>query len=495
MNKELWPVLQTFPFWAWAFVAASFLWFRSAASFDIEPRWQAMYEVAIFMFVLAVVEIRRRSPLLVQLQMLNGAITRTFRRNPKTPRRLGFRDKLGELAAAFDHLAETLREKEPPAHNDKSRSKDGAEWLPLLAQFSRVLRSCRDVSSVQRALADTMAQAFPGCAVALQISGDTTVIGSQRGGDERNLEPLKREVWHCYARIPLLARGDALGALSLYGRERSKLSSVDLDFLSLLADRAALALEDCESTKQPLRSREGSGAAAISGRADPDFVSIVSHEFRTPLNLIMGYTEMMQEELMGTITAEQHKCLERVMKASDDLLALVNNVLQAETLESGCVEIIKQEVRLTDLVRELQAEFPLPQELEFVWDVAAHLPPVTTDADKLKRVLQQLIGNALKFTERGHVRVSIRSLLPAGNVEITVSDTGIGIAEPSLPALFEKYRQLDSSIARAYGGMGLGLYIAKKLTELLGGELKAISRPGTGSTFTVTLPVRGVPQG
>ena len=453
-----------------------------------------MYEVAILTCILSVAEIRRRSALPARLEMLSSATTRISRRNTKVPHRLGFRDKLGELAAAFDRLAETLREKEPPPQNEKSRFKDAAEWLAALTRFSRAVRSCPDLSSIQRELAEIVKHALPGCTVALRVSGSSAIAGSQFGG-EPNAESLKRQAWHCYARIPLVARGDALGALSVYGRERPKLSSLEIDFLNLLAERAALAIEKlglfAASVGQRAEAGAASGALVDSGRANADFISIVSHEFRTPLNLIMGYTEMMHEELMGKITAEQRTCLERVMRASDDLLALVTNMLQAGNIETGCVEITKREVCVADLLRELQGEFPMPVEkdLEFFWEVPANLPLLFTDAEKLKDVLRQLVSNALKFTERGHVMVSSRSLASAGKMEITVSDTGVGIAEHVLPVLFEKYRQLDSSIARTYEGMGLGLFIAKKLTGLLGGELKVMSRPGMGSTFTVALPL------
>ncbi|MGE5816878.1 MAG: sensor histidine kinase, partial [Deltaproteobacteria bacterium] len=126
---------------------------------------------------------------------------------------------------------------------------------------------------------------------------------------------------------------------------------------------------------------------------------------------------------------------------------------------------------------------------EFIWDIPADLPIFSTDADKLKQVLQQLIGNAVKFTEHGQVTVSSRSIVPAGKVEITIRATGVGIPNHVLPMLSEKSRQLNSSIARTNDGMELGLFIAKKLTEALGGELNVTSHSGIGSTFTVVLPL------
>jgi signal transduction histidine kinase len=461
---------------------------------NVTAHWQMIYGVAIIGLILSTIQLRSRSPFPKGLQMLSATITRLSPRSAKRPNHSGFGDKLEELAAAFDRLAETLREKENPSPDNQTTFKDPAEWLPAISRFNRALRACPDRSSIERALVDTVEQALPECAVVLFLNSE---IMPPHGKDSfcRPQEPLNKQAWNDHVTVPLLARGEALGALSVYVREHSELSSLELDFINVIADQAALAIDRLQLSERAIeQSAESCGvdnALTKARGAKSDFLSIMSHEFRTPLNLIMGYTEMMHEELTGKITTEQRKCLERVMKASDDLLTLITNIIQAGNIESGSIEVNKQEVRLGNLLREIQSEFPIPEEksLEFIWDIPAHLPTVSTDTDKLKHVLRQLIGNAVKFTERGHVMISSKTLLPAGQVEITVSDTGMGIPEHVLPLLFEKYRQLDSSMARAYDGMGLGLFIAKKLTEVLGGELKVMSRPGTGSTFTVALPL------
>jgi signal transduction histidine kinase len=430
-----------------------------------------------------------------RLQKSSATTTQTPRRGAKALHRLRFQDKLGELAAAFDGLAETLRERESLPQNNKTAFKDPAKWLSTLARFNGLLRACPDRPSIERVLAETVEEVFPACAIALCLNDKRMPPESRNGFHRPKAESLSEHGWIFYVTIPLVARGEALGALSVYGRERGGLGPLELDFLNVLAEQAASAIEQFrlleQASAQAVQSRHGGDVLGESDQAKSDFVSIISHEFRTPLNLIMGYTEMMQEELMGKITAEQGRCLERIMKASDDLLTLVMNMLQVGNIESGCVEINKGKVGLSQLLREVQSDFVLPEEksLEFIWDIPADLPIVSTDAEQLKRIVQQLIGNAIKFTERGHVMVSSRSVLPAGRVEITISDTGVGIPERVLPVLFEKYRQLDSTIARTYDGVGLGLFIAKKLTEVLGGELRVTSEPGKGSTFTVALPV------
>jgi signal transduction histidine kinase len=124
-----------------------------------------------------------------------------------------------------------------------------------------------------------------------------------------------------------------------------------------------------------------------------------------------------------------------------------------------------------------------------VWDYPLNLPNIKTDGEKLKYVLRNLIDNAVKFTDCGQIKVSSRALPENKKVEFEIRDTGVGIPSEALPAVFDKFQQLDSSVTRTYAGLGLGLYIAKKFTELLGGELSVSTEVGKGSTFTVALPV------
>jgi signal transduction histidine kinase len=496
--------------------------------------WQMIYGVAVLGLVLSAVQKRGRSPLLKRMQALSASTTRIARRTLKATHRLRYRDELGELAAALDGLAESLSEKNSEPPKNKQAFQDPAEWLPTLSRFNRALRTCADLPSIQHLLVETVEGVFPGCAIALCLNNksgrfklmecrnlapdlkwliseaeletsqiatgrsDSAMLPESPNGFYRpDAESLSQHGWISHVNIPLVARGEAVATLSLYGRERRELSRLELDFLTTLADQAALAIDKFrfyeQTVAQAVQLRQANDALAKSNVAKSDFVSIMSHEFRTPLNLIMGYTEMMQEELMGKISAEQDKCLKRIMKASDDLLALVMNMLQVGNIEAGCLRVNKEEVGLSSLLGELQSDLALPEKknVVFLWDIPAQLPIIRTDGEKLKHVVRHLIDNAVKFTERGQVMVSSRNVLRAGKVEITISDTGVGIPNEILPVVFEKYRQLDHSIARTYDGMGLGLFIAKKITEMLGGELKVTSERGKGSTFTVALPLGG----
>jgi signal transduction histidine kinase len=237
--------------------------------------------------------------------------------------------------------------------------------------------------------------------------------------------------------------------------------------------------------------RQANVALEKSNRVKSDLLGVMSHEFRTPLNLIVGYAGMLKEGCLGAISEEQQGALERILTSADDLFALVMGLLQAAGIEANAVQLKREALAVSRLLAQLKATLRLPsdRESDLVWDYPADLPVVTTDGDKLKHVLRHLIDNAVKFTPSGQIKVSSRVLPKDKKVEFEISDGGIGIPKDALPAVFEKFQQLDSSMSRPYAGLGLGLYVAKKFTELLGGELSISTELGKGSTFTVALPV------
>jgi signal transduction histidine kinase len=221
-----------------------------------------------------------------------------------------------------------------------------------------------------------------------------------------------------------------------------------------------------------------------------EFLSVMSHELRTPLNVIMGYTQMLSERTLGDINQEQEKALKHIISRASDVLNTINSILDATKLESELLQIERHEVNLGDFLDELRFGYNVPpdKELTLNWDYPSDLPPIYTDTEKLMRILQNLISNAIKFTKKGHITISARYLPETKKVEFEVADTGTGISKEALPFIFERFRQADSSETRALGGVGLGLSIAKRFTEILGGTLEVDSEPGKGSTFSVTIP-------
>jgi PAS domain S-box-containing protein len=246
-----------------------------------------------------------------------------------------------------------------------------------------------------------------------------------------------------------------------------------------MAQLASLALENARLVEELGRA----------SRLKSEFVATMSHELRTPLNVIVGYNDLLLDGAFGAVTPEQADPLRRVENSAHQLLDLINTTLDVSRLEAGRLALNLEEVEPAALLRQIDAETRDLQErdgLEFTWSIAPLLPRLRTDPMKLKIVLKNLIGNAVKFTERGRVTVTARH--NDGNVEFQVSDTGIGIAPEAQAVVFEPFRQADSSTTRRHGGVGLGLYIARRLTEMLGGTILLESELGKGATFRVLLP-------
>ncbi|HUI25872.1 MAG TPA: ATP-binding protein [Candidatus Kryptonia bacterium] len=227
-----------------------------------------------------------------------------------------------------------------------------------------------------------------------------------------------------------------------------------------------------------------------ANRLKSDFVATMSHELRTPLNVIIGYDTLLLDGEYGPLTLEQEETLRKVDKRSQELLDLINATLDMSRLENGRLPIEISEVRLAALLREIENETRavLKPEVTLMWQPVPDGMLIRTDQIKLKVVLKNLVANAMKFTPRGCITVAAQTR--DQGVEIAVSDTGIGIAAEDLPIIFEPFRQADSSSTRRYGGVGLGLYIARRLLEVLGGTIAVESEIDRGSTFRVWLPMR-----
>jgi signal transduction histidine kinase len=238
------------------------------------------------------------------------------------------------------------------------------------------------------------------------------------------------------------------------------------------------------------QSKQQTAELEKANKVKDEFLSFMSHELRTPLNIIMGYSRLIHERTLGEINPEQEKALAKVRNQCTDLLSMISDILQATKIEAEGAKAENYAVNLVDFLDGLKSgyEFPLNKEVRLEWDYPLDLPVVKTDAEKLKHILQNLVNNAIKFTEKGHVIVSARYFSDGKIVKIEVADTGIGIPNDLLPVIFERFRQGDSTETRDHGGVGLGLYIVKKFTDLLGGTVEVRSDVDRGSTFTVALP-------
>jgi signal transduction histidine kinase len=175
---------------------------------------------------------------------------------------------------------------------------------------------------------------------------------------------------------------------------------------------------------------------------------------------------------------------------------MINSILHATQIGAGAVSLVREELNLCEFLDEIRSGYDLPtnKEVTLHWEYGSGFPVIETDSDKLKHILQNLIDNAIKFTEKGSITVSVQHLAEPGVVEFKVTDTGVGIPKAMLPVIFEMFRQVDSSERRSFEGVGLGLYIVKQLTELIGGRVEVESEEGKGSTFIVAIPSAGPPE-
>ncbi len=303
------------------------------------------------------------------------------------------------------------------------------------------------------------------------------------------------------ANLPIRTGERCIGVLACNGRERRRLSPEEIGLLTSMADHIGVAVERAtlfanlkdktgQLEKANLELEQANRDLLQANKAKDEFLSVMSHELRTPLNVVMGYTGMIKDRVLGEINPEQERALEKVITRSDDLLRMITEILAATSIEAQAVKVKTQEVSLGSFLDDLRStyEIPLNKELALNWDFSPELPTMRTDSEKLKHILQNLINNAVKFTDRGNVTISARYNPKAKAVEFKVADTGIGIQRELLPWIFEMFRQGDSSETRSYGGVGIGLYIVKKFTDLLGGRIETQSKPGKGSIFTVTIP-------
>ena len=301
------------------------------------------------------------------------------------------------------------------------------------------------------------------------------------------LDYFRRSGYVSYLGVPLIAQDKVLGILSFYCQRERYFSDEEVNFLRTLAGQAAGAIQNSqlyEQTKQQAIDLEK------ANKVKDEFLGVMSHELRTPLNVIAGYTKIVQDGVLGEINAEQINALDKVTRHSNELLVMVNSIMDATKIEAGAVIVECDELPLPEFLDELKLlyEYPLGKDVILRWAYASNLPVIRTDRDKLKHILQNLINNALKFTEVGHVTVSASHVAGLNRVELSVADTGIGIAAEDLPLVFEKFLQLDASRTRSQGGVGLGLHIVKTFSQVLGGTVKVTSQLGEGTTFTVTLP-------
>ena len=284
--------------------------------------------------------------------------------------------------------------------------------------------------------------------------------------------------------LAALRRGDELlGILTAgYRTQAMPWTRLQRRILQGVAQLASLALQNVRLIEE----------LEQANRLKSEFLATMSHELRTPLHIIIGYGELLCDSECGPLTEQQESAVQRMLTTTTELQNIIDATLNVGRFEAGKLPVEIQKVEIPVFIQNLQKEaerLAYKPEVAVEWYIASSLPPLYTDESKLKVVLKNLLSNAIKFTDSGRVTIEIATR--ERGIEFRVCDTGVGVAPEVRPVIFDMFRQGDGSMTRKHGGVGLGLYIVKRMVEILGGEVGLESEVGRGSTFSIWLPNSG----
>jgi signal transduction histidine kinase len=300
-----------------------------------------------------------------------------------------------------------------------------------------------------------------------------------------------------FAGFPLIVQSELLGVLAIYHARPLDPNTIEL--LTLFAQHAATAIQESNlfhlATEQTGRLEAVNAELNRANQHKAEFLANMSHELRTPLNSILGFSQLLLEGDGGALSPDQRQDLEVITQNGQHLLALINDLLDISKLEAGKAQLHRGEVDVAELVQECVdsvSSLARTKKLELQSDVADDLGQVFGDRAKIKQVLLNLLGNAIKFTEEGSVRLRVER--QGAELRFAVSDTGVGVPVEDRTRIFESFYQGRSGLSGKYQGTGLGLAISRRLVEMHGGRIWVESTVGQGSTFLFTIPQRNLPE-
>jgi len=291
--------------------------------------------------------------------------------------------------------------------------------------------------------------------------------------------------------VPLAEPEKILGALVLVRRSVGEFVQSVVELTSTFATQSALAMQNASLFQQ---LTEKGRQLQLASEHKSQFLANMSHELRTPLNAILGYTELLVDGIYGDLPERPRGVLERVQENGRNLLALINDVLDLAKIEAGRLVLTPAPYRVADIMRmvaESTESLADQKHLKLRVLLAPDLPTVIGDEQRIAQVLMNLVGNAIKFSDRGVVEIT--AVQEADSIHVDVADEGPGIAPEDQARIFAEFHQGDDAITRQKGGTGLGLSISKRIVELHGGRLWVTSTPGHGATFSFTLPLQPAP--
>ena len=338
-----------------------------------------------------------------------------------------------------------------------------------------------------------LGQGATGRAAATSEPVEITDLLQERELPTRGIRPvLSRLGYRSLLAVPLLLEKRIMGALTVFRREVGSFSSEVVHLLQTFAAQSALAIQNARLFRE---IEEKSRQIEAANRHKSEFLANMSHELRTPLNAIIGFSEVLGERMFGELNEKQAEYTDDILTSGRHLLSLINEILDLSKVEAGRMELELATFDLPlaiDNARTFVRERVTKHGINLDVTIDERLGDFVGDERKIKQVLLNLLSNAVKFTPEGG-RIGINARQADGSVEISVSDTGIGIAPEDQAKVFEEFRQVGGEKAKKVEGTGLGLTLAKKFVELHGGRIWVESEVGKGSTFTFTLPtnVRG----
>jgi len=293
--------------------------------------------------------------------------------------------------------------------------------------------------------------------------------------------------------VPLLREQQIMGALNVWRRQSGNFEPEVVNLLQTFATQSALAIQNARLFRE---IEDKSGQLEAANRHKSEFLANMSHELRTPLNAIIGFSEVLLEHMFGELNEKQNEYVDDVLSSGRHLLSLINDILDLSKVEAGRMDL---ELAQFDLPLAVENTITLVRERASRHGISLHrevdkrLGEFVGDERKIKQILLNLLSNAVKFTPEGG-RVEVKAVMADGSVEISVSDTGIGIAPEDQEKIFEEFRQVGTDYAQKREGTGLGLTLTKKFVEIHGGKIWVESEQGKGSIFIFNIPIRSWPE-
>jgi signal transduction histidine kinase/HAMP domain-containing protein len=346
-----------------------------------------------------------------------------------------------------------------------------------------------DLAEVMRVAPLHLGEGVAGQAVALRAPFQVADVRDEHAYDVGRIRiPFERHGYRSVVAVPLLFEQQILGALAVWGTEAESFPSEVVDLLQTFANQSVLAIQNARLF---LEIEDKSRQLEAASQHKSEFLANMSHELRTPLNAIIGFSEVLSERMFGELNDKQDEYLKDIHASGQHLLSLINDILDLSKIEAGKMEL---ELSVFDLPMTIDNALMLIREraarkgVELHRSVDERLGQVQADERKIRQVLLNLFSNAIKFTpEGGRIDVGAKSV--NGSIEVSVTDTGVGIAPEDQEAVFEEFRQVGTADKKVEG-TGLGLALSRKFIELHGGKIWAKSQVGAGSTFTFTVPAR-----